>query len=393
MSEWCNIERVTHAQLIEFFDRCNSKFHKAHIEPGTAVGALAAQSIGEPGTQMTLKTFHFAGVASMNITQGVPRIKEIINASKNISTPVVTCPLEIKDDKDFARMVKGRIEKTLLSQVSEEIQLHYLPDEMFILIKLALTRIQLLRLEINAWTIRDSIMNARNLRLKESDIVVCSEGLLKVKPPKGNNKSTAFYVLSQLKEDLPKVIVKGITTVKRAIMEVSNKPDANGRMNYQLVVEGTNLLSIMTTRGVIGSLVNSNHIAEVFQTLGIEAARATIIKEMQKTMESHGISVDVRHLMLLADVMCQRGDVLGINRGGMGKMKESVLMLASFEQISDHLYEAAYYGQRDRICGVTESIIMGIPMGIGTGCMKLLQQHKSVPTTLPYRKKSFDLDE
>lgn len=150
MSEWCNIERVTHAQLIEFFDRCNSKFHKAHIEPGTAVGALAAQSIGEPGTQMTLKTFHFAGVASMNITQGVPRIKEIINASKNISTPVVTCPLEIKDDKDFARMVKGRIEKTLLSQVSEEIQLHYLPDEMFILIKLALTRIQLLRLEINA---------------------------------------------------------------------------------------------------------------------------------------------------------------------------------------------------------------------------------------------------
>lgn len=84
---------------------------------GTAVGALAAQSIGEPGTQMTLKTFHFAGVASMNITQGVPRIKEIINASREISTPIVVCPLLVKDDKDFARRVKGRIEKTLLSQV------------------------------------------------------------------------------------------------------------------------------------------------------------------------------------------------------------------------------------------------------------------------------------
>lgn len=84
---------------------------------GTAVGALAAQSIGEPGTQMTLKTFHFAGVASMNITQGVPRIKEIINASKNISTPIITAELDRSDDPEFARVVKGRIEKTLLGEV------------------------------------------------------------------------------------------------------------------------------------------------------------------------------------------------------------------------------------------------------------------------------------
>ena len=88
---------------------------------GTAVGALAAQSIGEPGTQMTLKTFHFAGVASMNITQGVPRIQEIINASKNISTPIVVCPLIVKDDKDFARRVKGRIEPTTLAQVYSQL--------------------------------------------------------------------------------------------------------------------------------------------------------------------------------------------------------------------------------------------------------------------------------
>ena len=85
---------------------------------GTAVGAVAAQSIGEPGTQMTLKTFHFAGVASMNITQGVPRIKEIINASKAISTPIITAHLDVDTDAEFARVVKGRIEKTLLGEVS-----------------------------------------------------------------------------------------------------------------------------------------------------------------------------------------------------------------------------------------------------------------------------------
>merc|ERR1712024_110321 len=101
----------TLSQLIEFSDICKEKYMKALMEPGTAVGALCAQSIGEPGTQMTLKTFHFAGVASMNITLGVPRIKEIINASRKISTPIITVCLTNDKDTEFARRVKGRIEK------------------------------------------------------------------------------------------------------------------------------------------------------------------------------------------------------------------------------------------------------------------------------------------
>lgn len=87
------LERLTLSQLVEFIHTCKEKYMRATVEPGTAVGALAAQSIGEPGTQMTLKTFHFAGVASMNITQGVPRIKEIINANPKISTPIITVAL------------------------------------------------------------------------------------------------------------------------------------------------------------------------------------------------------------------------------------------------------------------------------------------------------------
>ncbi|GFT84690.1 DNA-directed RNA polymerase III subunit RPC1 [Nephila pilipes] len=111
------LERITKTQLIEFLKFCKDKYMKAMNAPGTAVGAICAQSIGEPATQMTLKTFHFAGVASMNITQGVPRIGEIINASKVISTPVVTALLDVNDDLEFARKVKGRIEKTLLGEV------------------------------------------------------------------------------------------------------------------------------------------------------------------------------------------------------------------------------------------------------------------------------------
>ena len=98
---------------------CWMKYVRARIEPGSTVGAVGAQSIGEPGTQMTLKTFHFAGVASMNVTLGVPRIKEIINASKAISTPIISCKLVANDSEASARIVKGRMEKTLLGDVSE----------------------------------------------------------------------------------------------------------------------------------------------------------------------------------------------------------------------------------------------------------------------------------
>jgi DNA-directed RNA polymerase beta' subunit len=100
----------------------------AHIdEPckGSTVGAVGAQSIGEPGTQMTLKTFHFAGVASMNVTLGVPRIKEIINAAKSISTPIISCKLVASDSEASARIVKGRLEKTLLGGVG--FYLHFGP--------------------------------------------------------------------------------------------------------------------------------------------------------------------------------------------------------------------------------------------------------------------------
>merc|ERR1712228_13296 len=118
---------------------------------------------------------------------------------------------------------------------------------------------------------------------------------------------------------------------------------------------------------------------EVATTLGIEAAKKTIIEEVKYTMESHGMSIDKRHIMLLGDLMTCRGEVLGITRHGLAKMKESVLMLASFEKTSDHLFDAAYYGQKDTINGVSECIIMGIPMRVGTGLMQLLHKHKQEP--------------
>ncbi|KAM6105196.1 LOW QUALITY PROTEIN: DNA-directed RNA polymerase III subunit RPC1 [Pterocles gutturalis] len=372
------LDRITPTQLEKFLETCRDKYMRAQMEPGSAVGALCAQSIGEPGTQMTLKTFHFAGVASMNITLGVPRIKEIINASKAISTPIITAQLDKDDDPDFARLVKGRIEKTLLGEISEYEEV-FLPG-CFILVKLSLERIRLLRLEVNAETVRYSICISK-LRVKPGDVAVHGEAV--VCDPRENSKSSMYYVLQSLKEELPKVVVQGIPEV-RAVIHIDEQ---SGR-KYKLLVEGDNLRAVMATHGVKGTKTSSNNTYEVEKTLGIEAARTTI-KEIQYTMVNHGMSID-RRRMLLSDLMTYKGEA-GITRFGR-KMKESVLMLASFEKTADHLFDAAYFGQKDSVCGVSECIIMGIPMNIGTGLFKLL--HKADrESTPPRRPLIFDNNE
>ncbi|XP_054860326.1 DNA-directed RNA polymerase III subunit RPC1-like [Amphiprion ocellaris] len=159
------------------------------------------------------------------------------------STPIITAPLDVEDDADYARLVKGRIEKTLLGEISEYIEEVFLPDDCFILVKLSLERIRLLRLE---------------------------------------------------------VVVQGIPEVARAVIHIDEQ---SGKNKYKLLVEGDNLRAVMATHGVNGSRTTSNNTYEVERTLGIEAARSTIINEVQYTMVNHGMSIDRRHVMLLADLM------------------------------------------------------------------------------------------
>lgn len=180
----------------------------------------------------------------------------------------------------------------------------------------------------------------------------------------------ALFHLQTLRTAVPNVIVQGIPSVSRAVI------NDVGQGKYNLVVEGTNLQAVMGVEGVKGTHTTTNHVMEAERTLGIEAARSCIIKEINDTMKAHGMSIDARHSMLLADVMTYKGEVLGITRFGMAKMKDSVLMLASFEKTTDHLFDAALHGRTDTIDGVSECIIMGIPMPVGTGMFKL--QHRAM---------------
>merc|ERR1712238_403494 len=176
-----------------------------------------------------------------------------------------------------------------------------------------------------------------------------------------------YFVMQALKLALPKVIVQGITTVNRAVIN-------EDKSSYHLLVEGTGLAEVMGSPGVDGRFTTTNHIIEVEQTLGVEAARTQISSEISYIMNAYGIGIDTRHMLLLSDIMTFKGEVLGITRFGVAKMRESVLMLASFEKTTDHLFDAAVHGRTDAIDGVSECIIMGIPVPVGTGMFKLLKR-------------------
>ncbi|GAA5868140.1 hypothetical protein JCM8547_003356 [Rhodosporidiobolus lusitaniae] len=371
-----NKTKVTVAQVEEFLQLCWTKYVKSKIEPGTAVGAIGAQSIGEPGTQMTLKTFHFAGVASMNVTLGVPRIKEIINAAKTISTPIITAKLVENKSEQAARIVKARIEKTFLGEIASVIAGVYSQGQMYVSVHIDMKAIKALQLEVTLESIAHSIATAPRLKIKAGDITVKTKTaeIHVVAHHNAEDKVPAYRRMMWLRRVLPGIAVKGVPGLQRAVIQ----QDADNIKD--LLVEGQGLREVMVTDGVIGHRTTSNHVMEVEKILGIEAARQTIIGQIHYTMDSHGLGVDPRHLMLLGDVMCFKGEVLGITRFGVTKMKDSVLMLASFEKTTDHLFNASFNARKDPIQGVSECIILGSPANnIGTAMPALVRDKPRLP--------------
>ena len=382
--------KISSSSIEKFLEQCIYKYRRAKVEPGTAVGAIGAQSIGEPGTQMTLKTFHFAGVASMNVTLGVPRIKEIINASKVISTPIINSVLVNDEDEIAARVVKGRIEKTLLEDVAFYVEDVYKNNMAYLTIKIDLKTIEKLQLELTIEGIAYALVNAPKLKILAGDVSISgkdkinvlvtlreskSENLMKSitsdykigGSTSGETANLLFFRMQQLKRALPRVCIKGLPNISRAVINIK---DDNKK---ELLVEGYGLKEVMCTDGVIGSKTKTNHVLEIYEVLGIEAARKSIVDEIDYTMSKHGMSVDPRHIQLLGDVMTYKGEVLGITRFGLSKLRDSVLQLASFEKTTDHLFDAAFYMKNDKVEGVSECIILGQTMSIGTGAFKLVK--------------------
>ncbi|TDA28497.1 MAG: DNA-directed RNA polymerase subunit A'' [Archaeoglobi archaeon] len=334
-------------------EHCYQAYLSNLIEPGEAVGIVAAQSIGEPGTQMTMRTFHYAGVAELNVTLGLPRLIEILDVRKNPSTPMMTIRLlpEYAKDREKAREVANRIEATYLKDIAEiEVDLR----EMSIIIKPDSEALK--RKDLTFEELKEKL--ERNVK-KDAEILE-RDGMLIVKISK-----ESYKLLMDKFEELRDLVVMGIKEIKRVIIRKEED-------EYVLYTEGSNLKKVMKVKGVDFTRTLTNDIYEIYEVLGIEAARAAIIKEAIETLEEQGLEVDVRHIMLVADVMTADGELRQIGRHGVAGEKQSILARAAFEMTVNNLLEAAVKGEIDYLKGITENIIIGQPIKLGTGDVELI---------------------
>ncbi|AYU82370.1 DNA-directed RNA polymerase III largest subunit, putative [Leishmania donovani] len=378
---------LTKGMLLHFLEASARKVHRKLCEPGTPCGAIAAQSVGEPSTQMTLRTFHFAGVASMSITQGVPRLVEIINANKSIATPVITAPIVLEDEftsidlapasrtqYQAARAVKGLMERVLLKEIAREMVEVVTPRAYYIHIFLNMELIERLLLPIDAAVVCQRLYAAAArpmspLRhLSEACVDVVSRDSLVVKSYEKDPARVHFNV-QHLLTLLPDLVVGGVPGVNRVMIADRSE---------KLLAEGAELLSVMSLPYVDGVRTTCNHVAVIERALGIEAARETIVREITSILQAYSLNIDIRHIYLLADVMTSRGVVLGITRYGIQKMNNNVLTMASFERTTEHLYNAAMTEREDVNLSVSESIIIGKPIPLGTSSFNILLDKGSI---------------
>lgn len=334
-----------------------SEYEKAKVDPGEPVGTVSAQSIGEPGTQMTLNTFHYAGVADIAVTLGLPRIIEIVDVRKDPSTPVMTVALseECKSDKEKAIEVARRIEGTTIENVARATKLDVISTEFEI-------DLDSERMEDAGLTMDKVVAKLKKVKAVERIRYDYDEFMIILSP--GDVNLLKLRRFSQKIRELP---LKGIKGIERAMIKKENE-------EYFVYTEGSNLSELIEIDGVDFNRTKTNNIYEIYEVLGIEAARNAIIDEIQKVLDEQGLEVDRRHIMLLADAMCLEGDIQQIGRHGITGEKASVLARASFEVTTGHLLVAAREGEKDRLKGVTENVIVGQPIPLGTGIVDLVMK-------------------
>ena len=344
-------QEITEDQLQEITGQVTSDYDHSRVEPCEAVGVVAAQSIGEPGTQMTMRTFHYAGVAEINVTLGLPRLIEIVDARKIPSTPTMTVRLAegYAHDRDLAREVAWAIESTSLLHLGS---LATDLAEMNVIIEL--NSDAMVQRKITAEEV------AERLR-EETGLSVDQRGNTLVMAP----EEPSYRELLQLVEKIKKISLKGIEGIKRVVIRKEGD-------EYILYTEGSSLRKVMQFDGVDPTKTKTNNINEIGEVLGIEAARNAIINEATDTLREQGLSVDVRHIMLVADIMTVDGEVKQIGRHGVSGEKASVLARAAFEVTVNHILDAAVRGDVDDLKGVTENVIVGQPIQLGTGDVKLI---------------------
>lgn len=345
-------------QLKKVLELACEEYDGMQVQPGEAVGLVSAQSIGEPGTQMTLNTFHFAGVSELNVTMGLPRIIEVLDASKSITTPMMEIYLQKpysqgKEIKEIATKIKETLLKELVDEISVDISklsIEITPNSD--------------KLKVHGLTIA-GVAKTINENTKGFTVKSTTSSITINPRAKHEDLNEVFKVKERLKD----LYISGIKGIKQVL------PVKRGE-EFVIVTAGTNMKEIMKLDYIDPTRTFSNDIHEIKAVLGIEATRQTIINELTKVMEVQGLNVDIRHIMLVADIMCASGDVKGITRYGVVSRKSSVLARVSFETPIKHVITASLKGDVDPLRSVIENVMLNQPVPIGTGLTKLVAKNQ-----------------
>ena len=349
-------------ELKELIRKLKQAYDRAHVEAGEAVGTVAAQSVGEPGTQMTMRTFHYAGVTELNVTLGLPRLIEIVDARKDIATPTMDIYFdeERRNDEEFVRTLANQIGKSTINDILKDFNLNYGTMEVeAVLDSKKIEEKRLDREEINAViekTFKKSVINGDELIISSA---------------KSDKSESKFEIreLRLLADKVRDLQISGIKGIGKVIIRKDDK-------EWIIHTEGSNLKEILDMDGIDHVRTTTNNIHEIGEVLGIEAARQSIINEAQNTLSEQGLSVDVRHIMLVADIMTSEGHVKSIGRHGISGEKSSVLARAAFEETGKHLLNASIRGEVDDLTGIIENIIIGQPIPLGTGSVGVKMDYK-----------------
>jgi len=348
-------EQLTESQIDYLADRLYIIYMNSLVEPAEPVGTVAAQSIGEPGTQMTLRTFHYAGVAEFSVTQGLPRLIELVDARRFPSTPIMKIFLEEEyaHDEEKAKEVHNRIEQIRIENITYDVDLDFI--EWRIHINLIPEMLKKKGISIDEIPKILKRYKKKGTIKKEQNSIIIDPGI------------EDLQKLQKLREKILKKVIKGVRGIKRGLITKDSKVN-----EWIIQTEGTNLQGVLEIEGVDSTRTYSNHIHEVQKIFGIEAARNLLINEELQVLEDQGLDVDLRHLLILSDLMCQNGTVLSIGRHGISGSKSSVFARAAFEVTVNQLLDAGIYGEEELLLGIPENVIIGQIVPMGTGGVELM---------------------
>ena len=426
------VKRFNRAALVILIDKIILAYKKAIIAPGEMVGMIAAQSIGEPTTQMTLNTFHFAGVASKsNVTRGLPRIEEILSLSENPKNPSCTVHLfpNEETEQENAKKLMHRLEHTKLRVIVDSVQICFDPDDLNTLIEEDVSLMEqykefesmvdecsgkssdessvkskwIIRMKLNAEEMLD-----RNLTIDDvhfaltnaySNQVSCafsdynSDNLvfrIRLNTILGAKKKSAtkqmpldqsdeIYLLKGFQDQLlDNLVLRGVKNIDkvipRKIIDSLVLTDGNyvKKETWVLDTVGTNFMDILSLDYIDANRSYTNDIQEIYNVLGIEAARQSILNEISEVIEFDSTYINYHHLSILVDRMTCNDGMVSIFRHGINNDDIGPIAKASFEETPEMFLKAARHAELDPMRGVSANVMCGQEGYFGTSAFQVV---------------------